>query len=301
MSGFPTTTTYSSLVDEIISNLRGYSSAPDQMTFLTANLYELDERIKVDDIMEVSKGVIEIGSELIYVKSVDTASSEAVTQWQWRGFRGTAAELHSFGQTVTYAPIFPRSVVQREINNVIQSIYPLVFGVKSYEFTPTGVAPQYDIPVGANRVMDVNQYLDAYLGWERIRSWDVRQNVGTPSITGVQLDLFGRVLTGRRVRVLYAVKPTPMVNPTDVFTTVTGLPEAAKDIVLFGVAARLAGGLDIARLPVATVEADELGQTRAVGSAMQVASSFYKLYQAALERERQRLNELYPARIHLVR
>ena len=299
--GFPATTTYSSLVDEIISNLRGYTSAPDQMTSLTTAITATSERLKLDDIAEVSKGVIEIGSELIYVKSVDTPTSEAVSKVAWRGFRGTLAEAHAAGDTVTYSPVFPRSVVEREINNVIRAIYPLVFGVKFHEFTPTGVTPQYDLPVGANRVMDVNMYLDTTLGWERLRSWDVRQNVGAPSVTGIQLDLFGRFWTGKLVRVLYAVAPTPLVNPTDVFTTVTGLPESAKDIITLGVMWRLAQNLDIARLPVATVEADELGQTRAVGSAMQIASTFYKLYLQAMERERQRLNEAYPARIHLVR
>ena len=301
MSGFPATTTYSSLVDEIVSNLRGYTSAPDQITTLIYPVTAIASVFQVKEIAEVSKGVVEIGSELIYVKRTDATSQAAYTEAAWRGFRGTLAEAHNTGDTVTYSPLFPRSVVEREINNVIQSIYPLVFGVKSYEFTPTGVTPQYDIPVGANRVMDVNQYLDAYVAWERIRSWDVRHNVGAPSVTGIQLDLFGRALTGRRIRVLYASGPTPLVNPTDVFTTVTGLPESARDIIVFGVQWRLAQNLDLARLGVATVEADELGQTRTVGSAMQVSSTFYKLYQAALERERARLNLLYPARIHEVR
>ena len=301
MSGFPNTTTYSSLVDEIISNLRGYTSTPDQMTSLTTAITATTERLKVDDIAEVSKGVIEIDSELIYVKSVDTTASEAVSKTTWRGFRGTLAEPHVVGATVTYSPLFPRSVVEREINNVILAIYPLVFGVKTFEFTPTGSVPQFDLPVGASRVMDVDMYLNQFAGWERLRSWDVRQKAGLPSLTGIQLDLFGKFLVNHIIRVLYASAPTPLVNPADVFTTVTGLPESAKDIIVFGVQWRLAQNLDLARLPVTAVEADELGQPRAVGSAMSISSTFYKLYQQALERERQRLNELFPARIHLVR
>ena len=117
VSGFTGTSTFDSLADEIIGNLRGYAMSPDQITTLTNAITATDARIKVDDVDEVSKGVIEIDTELVYIKSTDLVSNDLVTNVAWRGYRGTLATSHPAGATVTYSPTFAiRAPAERAVS-----------------------------------------------------------------------------------------------------------------------------------------------------------------------------------------
>lgn len=300
MTGFPSSTTYASLVDEIIGGLQAHTAAPDQMTVLTDDVTATDTRMRVEDVSEVSKGVVEIGNELIYVRSVDEAAGEFQTNLAWRGFRGTAIEDHPSGTTVTYAPAFPRSVVRREINNVLRSIYPLVFGVKSLEFRGGGSSPHVTLPADAMRIVDVRVKHDSLSGWRSVRQWGVTFTAASEFATGVTLDLYGVPDAGCNLQVLYGVVPEALTNDDDSFSK-THLSERCKDIVVYGVQWRLAQNLDLARLPIVTAEADELDANKQTGSAVQIANTFYKLHTAAIERERSALNSQFPARSHKVR
>lgn len=300
MTGFPSNTTFASLVEEIIGGLQAHTFAPDQMTVLTDDVTATDTRMRVEDIAEVSKGVIEIGNELVYVRAIDDAAGELQTNLAWRGFRGTQAEAHTAGEVVTFAPAFPRSVVRREINNVLRSIYPLVFGVKSLEVTGGNNSPHVMLPADAVRIVDVRVKRDSITGWERVREWDATYSAPSEFGTGVTLDLYGYICAGYKVQVVYAIHPKPLVNDSDPFTE-SGLSERCKDIVTFGVQWRLAQNLDLSRLPVVTAESDELDANKQTGAAIQVANTFYKLHTSAIERERSALNLQYPARTHKVR
>lgn len=300
MTGFPSTATYASVVDEIVGGLQAYTLMPDNMTVLTAPVGPTDDRLRVEDASVMARGVVEVGNELIYVKSVDQAGSELATNSVWRGHKGTLAEAHASGTTVTYQPTYPRSVVRREVNNVLASIYPQVYGIGALEFTGSTTSPHVQLPANAERIVDVRVKRDTITGWERVREWDATYHAPAEFATGVTLDLYGYVSAGYSVQVLYAIAPQPLVNDDDPFTA-TGLPLSAKDIVVFGVQWRLAQLLDLARLPVATAEADEMDANKQTGAAVQIANTFYKLHQAAVDRERSALNVQYPARSHKVR
>jgi len=301
MSGFPATATYASLADEIILYLQGFASSPDQMTVLTADAAADAVTFQVEDIDSVSKGVAEIGEELIYVNSVDENAGTFSTHTAWRGFQGTLAEAHPAGSTVRFAPSYPRSVVKREMNNILLSLYPDIFAVKALEVAASTTSRHYALPAEAVHVVDVRYKRADFLGWRRLETWDVAHSAPSEFTSGVTLDLAGIVDPGVTLQVLYAVPPAPLANDTDAFATVTGLPESAKEIVVYGVVYRLARAMDLARIPTQTTEADELSQAKPLGSAVQLASAFGKQYQDAITRERASLKAKYPARLHRVR
>lgn len=302
MSGFPATATYASLANEIVLYLQGFAASPDQMTVLTAAADIDDTTFNVEDVDSVSKGVAEIGDELIYINGVDESAGTFSTHAAWRGFQGTQVEAHPSGSTVRFSPSYPRSVVKREINNILLSLYPDIFAVRSVEMTALPASRQYPLPAEADHVVDVRyRRQGGFEGWNRLESWDVEHSAPSEFSTGITLDLPGVVAPGCTLQVLYAVAPTPLLNDDDVFAAVTGLSESAKEIVIYGVVYQLARAMDLARIPTQTTEADELSQTKPLGSAVQLASAFGKQYQSALERERTALKIKYPARIHRVR
>ena len=155
MSGFPSTTTYASLTDEILGGLQGFTASPDAMTVLTSPCADTDTSFVVDDLTVLGRGVCEIGEELVYLKGQDVAGNRALTNLAWRGFQGTTVESHPTGTVVRMQPAFPRSTVKREINNVLLSIYPQVFGVRTLDLAVQQNSPHYALPAEARHVLDV--------------------------------------------------------------------------------------------------------------------------------------------------
>lgn len=301
MSGFPATATYASIVDEIVLYLQGFTTSPNQMTVLTAPVLADGTVFQVEDTGSVSRGVAEIGEELIYVNGVDVNASTFNTHAGWRGFQGTLAEPHAAGDTVRFAPSYPRSVVKREVNNILAGLYPSIFAVKALELPASSTSPHYALPAEAAHVVDVRYKYDSLDGWRRLNAWDVEHSAPAEFSSGVILDTFGTVNPGVTLQVLYAVPAGVLSNDSDVFTTVTGLPVSAKEVVVYGVVYRLARAMDLARIPTQTAEADELSQVKPLGSAVQLASAFGKQYQDAIAREQASLKAKYPARLHRVR
>jgi len=86
----------------------------------------------------------------------------------------------------------------------------------------------------------------------------------------------------------------------DVFTTVTGLEETSRDLVVYGASYRMASFLDPGRLTFTSPEADANDQTRPFGSGTSTARYLLALYQQRLQEETNRLNGKYPVRVHYV-
>lgn len=300
MSGFPSTATYGSITDEALALLQGFTVAPDQMTVLSADASATDTTFSVEDASAVSRGVAEIGDELVYLKQVDEVGGTATTNPAWRGFRGTQAEAHPAGTVVRFAPAYPRAVVKRQINNVLASLYPDIFAVRALTLTASPTSPHYDLPASAAHVVDVRWKYNDIDGWHTLEDWDISHSAPTGA-TGVTLDLYGIVQPGVTIQVLYAEPVGLLANEADDFAVTTGLSPSAKDVVVYGTVYQLAQAMDLARIPTQTVSASELTPNKPIGSALQTASGFGKQYQAALQREQMSLKAKYPARIHRVR
>jgi len=289
-----------SLIDEILSNLQGYTASPDQVTFLSQDVTADALTFKVDDSAGVSSGLMEIGNELIWATGFDEASANVTVLPRGRGWRGTHAAPHLAGDTVVLSPAVPRSVVTREINNQLNSLYPSLFAVGTYEFThddPLKIA--WSVPVGVEIVLDV-RYQDFLGNWQRVKAWELEYSSDAAvSTTGVSVRI-SNVPIGFKVQIVYGTRPPVFSDETSSLSS-AGLSPGVKDLLVFGCMARIMPMLDVARLSVQHVAADELATPRPLGSASALADKFWKQYQQRLAEERRILNDRYPARIHWTR
>jgi hypothetical protein len=192
--------TLADLVEEVVGNLYGFSNAYDQMAGLVAGIGPADRVLSLDSVDGVSKGVIQIDGELIWVDSVDRATSTVRVPAYGRGFRGTQAVQHLAGALITVSPTWPAATVTREINNVIAGLYPQLFAVDHIDFQLTNL-PEVHLPFEAERVLGVRvQNRDG--AWQPFWAWDyLRESDRTV------IQLLDHSYPGMRVRVLFGSSP----------------------------------------------------------------------------------------------
>jgi hypothetical protein len=293
------TETLGTLIQEVLSVLQGYTADSDQVTSLSAPIGATDTTFTVDDASGLSAGIVEIGDELVWVRSVDTASNTAQTLPSGRGWRGTQPTAHAAGELVSVSPTVPRSAIVREINNVIRALYPSIYGVGTTEFTYLNLLKvAWDIPAEVESVIDV-RWRDPIGNWQPVRHWSVENSLdATDHTTGTALRVIG-VPSGFKVQVVYGKRPTVLTSLTQEWTD-CGLSGGSKDLLILGAIYRLLPALDVSRLSVSYAPADELDQPRPLGSALTVAKQYHQDYLARLAEERDALNRRYPARWHRI-
>lgn len=300
--------TFNDVVEEILSVLQGYTNAPDQMTYLTSDLTDTAIQIPIAAYNTGSAvnpglgaGVVEIGDELIWVDQYDEQTATLSALPRGRGWRGTTATAHSSGDTVVISPLVPRHRVKAAVNDTLLALWPSLYGVDTEEFTfAHTVTVAWPIPAEAETVLDV-RYRDRDANWQRVKKWEVEHQSNTTDFpSGSSLRITGWVDHGATVQVVYAKRPSALATDADDLAS-TGLPLSAKDVLVYGALARLVPALDVGRLGVQYVPADELDQPRQMGTAMAIAREFQQQYAAALQREQKVLQERFPARLHQTR
>jgi hypothetical protein len=299
MSGFPASDTLGLMVDEVVDTLQGHTLEGERITTLDGAITSNATSLMVLDDSVLSRGTIEIDQELIWIA---TATGTVATVQPWgRGFKGTLAEAHADGAAVYINPAWPRSVVAREIRNATRALYPMLFAVKEHLLTNNSVRYQYDLPADCEQVLRIDWRRTELEGWIPADAWDFITIAPTTDLpNGKLLSIMDLVPVGVDIKVTYLAKPTVMSALTDTWAS-TGLSDSAKDVVLYGVLARLARSLDLARLSTQSAQAAALGQARPQGIAVQVAREYQQNYQTRLAEERRRLMAQYPTRAYKTR
>lgn len=293
--------TLTQLVDDTLLNLQGYSLDQDQVTFLTSPVSAADLTISVDQTKEISRGLIEIDDELLWIRSV--ADGGATIAPKGRGYRSTVAASHDEGAMVTNAPKYPRASVRRAINDTISATFPELFSIKSYEFTFQAARSTYDLPDDVDQVLEVMwSEIGPSQAWPQVRRWWFNHSASSGMFpNGKSLAIKEAVFPGRTVRVIYAAEPGTLVNNNDEFADTTGLPKSAEDVMLYGACYRLVSYMQPARLQVQSVEATLRSNVVSVGSPAEAGQYFYALYQQRLSEERQTLLTRFPSMTHYTR
>jgi hypothetical protein len=296
---FPTIDTFGSMIDEVQGSLQAYGTSNDLVVTLLSDALGGDLTLSVDDTDSVSRGIVEIDEEILFVTEADNGT---VTVPPWgRGFKGTTAAAHAAGSPVWVAPTWPRAVIAREINNTIKSLYPSLFGVATVELTVASTTWQYELPADCERVLAVEWRYNFPDGWSTVKSWETSFSANTSDFpTGRALLIGEPVPTNAKIHVTYATLPKALSLPENVFT-LSGLSPSCRDVVILGTAARLTPWQDTARLPVESVPSDALDNNKPVGNATQVAGSIRQQFQLRLDQERRALLDRYPTRSHRVR
>jgi hypothetical protein len=295
--------TFSQLVDQTLMHLHGYTTLQDLATYATADISASATTFSVNDVAAISRGVIEIDDELMWVDSVNTQTGVITIPPYGRGFRGTVASEHSNGSRVVSSPLFPRKIVADAINDTIRSVYPslFAFGETTITYSPAVVA--YELPAGALDVLQISwQTTGPSKEWMPVRRMRVDKHASTSSFaSGVTLNIYDQIVPGRPMRIVFTKQPTALSNPNDEFTTVTGLPASCEDLVRFGAAYRLVPFFDTPHLSGSTAEADFAAQQRGVGQSAQLSRYLLQMYQLRLSEETNRLQTVYPNRSYYTR
>jgi len=292
-------TTFIDVINETNLALTGYTNRQDQATYLTTPLTATALTLVVADGTVLTRGIVEIDDELIWVDSFDRTSNTATIPAYGRGFRDTTPTTHTAGTRVTIAPSFPRSVIRRNINLAIDGVYPDLFGTYYTTFNWQAARTTYQLPQEAIDILGCSwQTIGPSKEWLPVRHYRVdRMAYPLTWNSGKTISIREGIIPGRPVMVTYTKKPTKLQYDTDEFT-MTGLEESSREVIILGAAYRTAMYLDMGRIPAATAEADAQQGNDPVGTAANVGRVLQQMYQQRLLVEVRRLQEQYPPRTH---
>jgi hypothetical protein len=302
--------TLSNLIDEVKANLQGYTLNQDRITYVAnepsvanpeGGINATDISIKVGSQDNLSKGIIEIDDELIYVDSFNKTSNtlNVIEAGFGRGFQGTQAASHAKFAPVILSPTFPRSSIKKAINDTIGSLFPKLWGTASTTFTFNGVVNTYTLPAEAEEVLSVSwQSVGSSQEWYPVKRWRPDPMANTGAFTsGHTITVYDGITPGRTVQVYYTKEPSVLVNNSDDFSAVTGLTESCRDIVVLGAAYRLLSYIDPGRINLASAESDT-ADTKLPSTAGTSASRYiFALYQQRLNEEAGKLQGKFPTKI----
>ena len=301
-------TTLSNMIDEVLINLSGYTFQQDRTTYLSSAVTTTTSSsasplvLSLGSTDSLGKGIVEIDEELLWVDSYDRVANTATVAPYGRGYLGTTAATHTADSKVTIAPTFPRFVVKRAINDTIRAIGASIFAVKQTTFTFNAAVTTYDLDnLNIQNIITMHwQEVGPSKEWIRVKrfDFDAFPDVATWG-AGAQTVTIGDYITpGRTVKVTYATAPAAFSANTDVFTTVTGLPESCKDVVVLGSIYRLLSFLDPARAAQVSPQADETDSKRPYGASQTATKQIYALFTQRLAEETLSQQQQYPPRAH---
>ena len=308
-------TTLADMLDEVLINLSGYTFQQDRATHLKSAVTTTTSSSAAPLILSlgstdsVGKGIVEIDEELMWIDSYDRVGNTATVSPYGRGYLGTTAATHVLDSKVTISPTFPKSAVKRAINDTIRSLGANIFAVKSTTFTFNAAVSTYAFAnLNIKNILTISwQSVGPSKEWVNINRWDFDSFAnpaafGYTSTDSVQTLTLGEApISGRTVKVMYATDPNPFTSNSEVYTTVTGLPESTRDVVILGAAYRLLSFLDPARASQSSPQADETDSKRPYGASQTATKQLYALYTQRLNEETKAQQQNYPPRVHFSR
>jgi hypothetical protein len=300
--------TFNDIVSRVKQQLLGFSRDQASISYLTAPMGAGDTTftVDIDTVKNMSRGLAEIGDELVLVKSRDPSTGiiTVMAGANGRGVESTTATTHAVDDIVTADPRYPRQRIKEAINDTINGVFPTLWVFGSFEFPWFASRFEYPLPADVEFVHKVGtNTVGPSAVWFPNSSWRFDpqasitpgQTKPTPTPTGKTLQVMRDYITpGRNVRVIYGKKPAELVAGTDNFESVTGFPDRYIDMITYGACARLIPAYESARLQQTSIEATERADLVPAGSASRASQYYLGLYQRRLDEERDRLFQLYP-------
>jgi len=293
--------TLNDMVDEVRSSLAGYTLRQDRITYLTSAINTTATAIQIGSSANLAKGIIEIDDELIWIDNFSqTSSTLNAAPGFGRGYQGTSPAPHSQYAQITLTPTFPRTMIKKAINDVINGLFPKLWAVSSTTFTFNASQTTYPLPDDLESILYMSwQTTGSSLEWLPINRWraDPMANIAAFNTTNT-VNIYENIQPGRTVQVYYTTTANTLDNNTDDYADVTGLPASSVEVVILGACYKLLSYVDAGRINLSSAEAD-LNDTK-IPSTAGVASSryIYALYQARLQEEAEKLQDKFPIRIH---
>lgn len=293
--------TLSDLIDEVKSNLQGYTLRQDRITYLNTAITSTGTSIVVGNSDSLAKGIIEIDDELIWIDSFNKANNTLnVAPGFGRGYQQTNPSPHAQYAQVTLAPTFPRVTIKKAINDTINSVYPKLWAVTSTTFTFNASQVTYALPDDAIDVLYASwQTTGSSREWLPVNRWRLDTMANVPTFNSNKtINIYENIQPGRTVQVWYTEEPDTLDNSTDDFTDVSGLPSTAADVIVLGASYRLLSYLDAGRINLTSAEADFADNKLPSTAGASASRYIFALYQQRLNEEALKLADKFPIRLH---
>lgn len=289
--------TVTSLTDEILDNVHGFTRHQEQRTSLLNSIDADDLSFVCTNMAKISAGTVEIEDELVAVATVDETNSIVTIEPWGRGYGGTTATSHSANARITSAPLYPRQRVRNAIYGVLRETFPQIFSVNETLLDGSAVRTNYTMPSDCWHVLSVETKLyGSSLMWVPVPRW--RQN---KRLSTVELEVIGPIVVGSdRVRVQYIRTPPSTIGSTDDLTTY-GYDFQVRDVIVLGATAKLLAATEPARVQVESMVAHGRAEAVPAGSATQAAKFLYQMFQKRVADEAAQLQMRYPMQPHRTR
>ena len=294
---------FSQLINEVQTNLQGYTLRQDRITNLAnaGGISATELGIKIGSADNLAKGIIQIDEELIWINNFDrqNLTLNAIAGFG-RGYMGTTPSPHAELAQVILTPTFPVTMIKQALNDTINSLYPKLFGVAHTTFQYNAAQIAYPLPDDTRDVLFISwQTPGPSREWLPTNRWRIDRMANVSAFnTTKTVNIYDKIVPGRTVQVYYSIIPNNLTNTNDDFATVTGLPESSRDVVTLGAAYRLLSYIDTGRINLSSAEAD-LADTKLPSTAGASASKYiFALYQQRLQEESVKLQDRFPIRVH---
>lgn len=294
--------TLKQLMDQVEINLQGYVQDQAEQTFLMDPIDADDLTFTVDEPKLISRGIIQVDDELMWIKSVDNGATTVTVSPFGRGYLSTPATTHVAGARVMDNPLFPRSQVKIAINQVLENLYPDLYVLETTTFPFIAAQSTYELPEESRNVTMVTwDTIGPTKYWYPVQRWAFNPRADETAFpSGRSIDIWSPIVPGRTVKVDYMRRPTTMDDSTDEFTD-TGLETYVETTIVYGACYRMVGWLDAPRLQARAVETSQRSTYVETGAATDTAKYFYALYQQSLEAARLRFLKENPTGLHFKR
>ena len=286
--------TFYQMIEETLAEVSNYVRSQESLTYITANMDETTTDIEVDDTNEISKGTVEVGSELVYVTKIDRQSGILKLLPNGRGWRGTQKVAWPSGTTVRNNPTFPRSQIARALNETVTGVD--LYAISDYTFNFDGVTGAYELPAD---FIDVTGVSADNVGpseiWSVMRNFRIDRNyLMDDGTSGSAIVLHPPVpMPGRDVRVQYVKHGEQMVDLEMEFSEATGLPASCEDVIRLGATWRLVSTIDPGKVTANTPSADVMDTPIQAGQPTSVARYLYQVFNIRLAEERAKQQSKY--------
>jgi hypothetical protein len=295
---------FGQLADRVESVLHGYTENSEPTTWLTSAVTSATgTTFNVYDATTLGRGFAQVGDEIFFINTTDNVNNQLnIAPWG-RGQRGTTATTHAVNAKVMGSPIFPRQEIKNAINNTLDAMYPSVFAVGTYDFDFIAARTTYSLPSNFQNVLSVTySTVGPTEEWMPVRAYTVNRTADTTDFTtGKSISIYAGIVPGQTIHVAYAKRPTLLVNDSDDYETVTGMPSYSEDVVIYGAAFRMISFLDPSRLGPQSAMADALDGIRPAGSGQNASRFLYNIYQQRLNEVADNQRRQYPIRSHYQR
>lgn len=296
-------TTLNDLINDVNTELHGLSSNLEQVTYLTEDVGLTDLVLSVNDASQVSRGLLEIDDEILWVSDANRSSNTVTIAPFGRGYRGTTPATHTANTMATDNPRFPRQTIKQRIQQALSEVYPEVFVVKSdVTNTVVPVTTTYPLPADCDNVLSVAfQTVGPSHLWEPVRRYMLHTDADTTSFpTGRSIDIADPMFPGQPIKITYTARPGTLVNNTDTLDS-TGLDDNFRDVLMYGACYRLVASLESARLQMTRIEQSDRAQYVSAGAATAGSKYYLGLFQERLQNERARLLQVHQSYAHMSR